>query len=112
MFSRYMREIIAVLVVDYGIEVERCIWKDQDPFFNLASQAKSHMHLYEEGQEFVLRMRYNEEHRIPIDTDPDDVVLWLAEAFAYRALHGRSFGSERWDAICRQLDIEPEYGSM
>lgn len=112
MFSKEMRDVIATLVVDHGIEVERQVWKDEAPFFDLASRAKSHMHLLEDGNEFVLRMRYDREFRIPLDTEPDGVVMWLAEHFAYDALHGRGFGSERWDAVCRKHNIEPDYGSM
>lgn len=112
MFSKEMREVIATLVVDHGVEVERHVWKHEPPFFDLASRAKSHMYLLEDDKDFILRMRYDREFRIPLDTDPDDVVLWLAEHFAFNALHGRSFGNERWDTICRKHNIEPEYGSM
>lgn len=110
MFSPIMYQLIATLVVDHGVEVEK--YGTDTPFFDLASRAKSYMHLYEEDREFVLRMRYNEEYRISIDNDVDAVLLWLAEHFAFHALHGRSFGNERWDEICRERNIEPDYGSM
>lgn len=31
MFSKEMREVIATLVVDHGVEVERHVWKDEPP---------------------------------------------------------------------------------
>ncbi|CBY99646.1 Phi92_gp217 [Escherichia phage phi92] len=111
LFSPIMYRVIGALVVDHGIAVEKECWEEVS-FFNLASYAKSHMHLFEEGDEFVLRMRYGKEFRLPLDNDVDTVVKWLAEHYAYDAICGRSFGNERWDMICEKYDFEPEYGVL
>ena len=76
---------------------------ERDQFYlDLETQAKSDLHLYEDG---TLRGRYDYETEIDFQGDLEDTVTSLCREFNY-ALHCRSYYQPAWAELCKSKNIQ------
>ncbi len=73
-------------------------------YIDLDTGAKSHLYLYEDG---TIRGRYNYENTINLNSDMDEIVLFLCREFS-QALHGRGFGNSQWFELCKNNNVKIE----
>lgn len=78
----------------YNREKEQC-------YIDLETNAKSELHLYEDG---MLCGRYEYENQIDLTKDIEDLITDLCHEFN-DALYGRSYCQEAWAELCRSKDI-------
>lgn len=113
MFNQKIYDLVGKLVVDFGVEINLESDVENKLYFNLNTQAKSHMHLYIEEDKLVVKKRYNEEDSLTLDetVSVEEIISWLAYNYT-TCIHGRSFGSEAWDKLCAKYDITVKYGCL
>jgi hypothetical protein len=76
---------------------------ERDQFYlDLETQAKSDLHLYDDG---ILRGRYDYETEIDFYSDLEDTVTTLCREFNY-ALHGRDYYQSAWAELCKSKNIQ------
>lgn len=71
-------------------------------YIDLQTDAKSHLHLYEDG---IIRGRYDYENFINFSQSKEYLILNLCDEFN-DALHGRNYCQKAWADLCRAKDIE------
>lgn len=77
---------------------------DNGNYIDLKTEAKSHLHLYEDG---TLKGRYDYETKLDLSKPIGEVVKDLCNEFN-NALHGRSFGNEDWIRLCVDMGVKLE----
>jgi hypothetical protein len=76
---------------------------ERDQFYlDLQTQAKSDLHLYDDG---ILRGRYGYENEIDFTCEVEDTVTSLCFEFN-RALHGRDYYQSAWGELCKSRNIQ------
>ncbi len=99
-----IQEIMKVLVKD-GISTSMHYNSKKDQLYlDLETQAKSDLHLYEDG---ILRGRYNYEKEIDLNQNIEALITELCYEFN-DALHGRNYYQTAWGELCNQRNIELE----
>lgn len=94
-------DIVKELVKE-GISVEICYDADREQFFaNLNTEAKSHLHLYEN---LYLRGRYGRKIIIVCEGGSESIISQLCFEFKY-ALCGRDYGNCEWFKLCEKYGI-------
>lgn len=74
--------------------------KRQCYYYDLDSQSKSHMHLYEDA---VLRFRYDNEMLLNLNQQSiEDIVFDLCSEFKDNALYGKNYGNSDWFKLCQK----------
>lgn len=111
MFSPNVLEMFEYLV-DNGIEVSLHKYSNGIYYADLHSQAKSHLHVFEQNGKVVFDMRYGIQEEVSVEEDAEALVYQAACCFAYDCICGRSFGSQAWDRLCKEMDITVSYGDM
>lgn len=71
-----------------GIEVTISKDSNQEIYFDLNLNAKSHMHLYKTADGYMVKMRYGEEYTVE---DINDL-----RYYARQGMHGRDFINPAW----------------
>ena len=92
-----LRELSKEVNCSMKYDVER-----EQLFIDLKTDAKSELHLYQDG---VIRGRYDYENQLDLNSKMSDLIVVLCWEFD-NALHGRNYGQREWFDLCKKNDVK------